>query len=742
MEDVRQNRGLRKYVPFVLTTAVGAAVTLAVFFVFLGQEQTRLRSDFESMAADRAAAIRSALSEDQVELNLVADYVSASSELSRGDAGPFLLEFGRLARRVSLREEDVQAIAYIASVSPAELAAFEALMRKTVDSGFTVHENAPGGAARPPAGRARMFPIAVMEPEQYSGSLLGLDVSSVPPLWASLQHAISSGDLTASAAVDLPLSASGPQVIWNFRAIQRAARSSDTTSSRTGLLGICAVAFRIDQMVELSLKPLQPAGIDLELRDADAPPASGPLYYHHSRAPGYDASNVVKTGIRWLTTIDAGERTWILTAYPTSDFVARHRSGQSWLIMGGGVLFTALLGLIFWGRLRRTTQVEAQVTQRTQELAQEISKHEALERALADSRSTLTAQLTELNDKNRQIELLNETGDALQSCLTTEEACATVTVHAPRLLPGTSGALFVNDSQKGLFGSVAEWGERRTVTPAFKAEDCWALRRGKPHAVTQTSANLPCPHAVGDGGGPSLCVPLAGSGRTIGLLHVTGRVESLQVFAESVAEHIGLALSNIMLRSDLRQLSIHDPLTGLYNRRYMEETLETEIRRSERKPRTIGVIMLDIDHFKAFNDGFGHAAGDQMLRAIGGLVMSRLRAGDIACRFGGEELVLILPEASVEAAAHRAEDLRAGAKKLEVKHLDTPLGQVTISLGVAVYPAHGAAWQEVLASADAALYKAKQDGRDRVVVYLPEPAGAGSPAGVNGSGGAEKISRR
>src|SRR5208283_5066343 len=160
---------------------------------------------------------------------------------------------------------------------------------------------------------------------------------------------------------------------------------------------------------------------------------------------------------------------------------------------------------------------------------------------------------------------------------------------------------------------------------------------------------------------------------TIGLLHVTSYSESMHTFAESVAEHIGLALSNLMLRSDLRQLSIHDPLTGLYNRRYMEETLETEIRRAERKGHPIGVIMLDIDHFKAFNDGFGHAAGDQMLRSIGALVIENLRAGDIACRYGGEEMLLILPEASIEAAAHRAEELRARAKKLEVRHLDTPL---------------------------------------------------------------------
>jgi diguanylate cyclase (GGDEF)-like protein len=159
----------------------------------------------------------------------------------------------------------------------------------------------------------------------------------------------------------------------------------------------------------------------------------------------------------------------------------------------------------------------------------------------------------------------------------------------------------------------------------------------------------------------------------------------------------------------------------------MEEALETEIRRAERKEHPIGVIMLDIDHFKAFNDGFGHAAGDQMLRSIGALISSHLRAGDIACRYGGEELLLILPEATGDTAAQRAEDLRARAKKLEVKHLDTALGPVTVSLGVAVYPGNGRTRDELLAAADASLYKAKQDGRDRVVI-------AGRPDGGKAAG--------
>jgi diguanylate cyclase (GGDEF)-like protein len=314
------------------------------------------------------------------------------------------------------------------------------------------------------------------------------------------------------------------------------------------------------------------------------------------------------------------------------------------------------------------------------------------------------------------VELLNAMGDALQACLTTDEAYATVALYAPRLLPGTSGMLFINDAQKGVFGSAAQWGDGSATVSAFKAEDCWALRRGKPHAVTESSVNLPCPHTAGGTTAHTLCIPLSAGGKTIGLLHVSGHIEQVSAFAASVAEHLGLALSNLILRADLRQLSIHDPLTGLHNRRYMEESLETEIHRAERKGHTIGVIMIDIDHFKAFNDGYGHAAGDEMLRSIGDLVQANLRAGDIACRYGGEELVLILPEAGVDVAAHRAEDMRLRARALSVMYGEIKLPPVTLSLGVAVYPGHGLARDELLAAADGALYAAKQGGRDRVVV--------------------------
>ncbi len=188
-----------------------------------------------------------------------------------GRLGPFVREFGRLVRHIPLREADTQVVAFVSGRLPRNAASFEALMRKDVDPGFAVREPAPGGVAASAGSSARTSRLLRWSRLQYSGSILGLDLAAIPGCVTAIEHAISSGKMTASAAVDLPLSASGHLVVWNFMAAYRGADTSGAPSSRTGLLGVCAMAFRVDQLVELSLKELSPAGIDLELLDADAP---------------------------------------------------------------------------------------------------------------------------------------------------------------------------------------------------------------------------------------------------------------------------------------------------------------------------------------------------------------------------------------------------------------------------------------------------------------------------------------
>jgi diguanylate cyclase (GGDEF)-like protein len=216
-------------------------------------------------------------------------------------------------------------------------------------------------------------------------------------------------------------------------------------------------------------------------------------------------------------------------------------------------------------------------------------------------------------------------------------------------------------------------------------------------------------------------------GEVLALLHVTTDVNVtrdgsipetdyglLRVFTE----HIALAISNLKLRDALRQQSIRDPLTGLFNRRYLEETLAIEIERAKRKNEPFSILMLDLDHFKRFNDTHGHEAGDAVLQVLGGFLQRHVRGGDIACRYGGEEFTLILPGASVEAAQHRAGQLCEGIRALNIDFKNQILGPLSLSVGIATFPNHGESGESVLQAADMALYQAKDEGRDRVVVAV------------------------
>jgi diguanylate cyclase (GGDEF)-like protein len=197
-------------------------------------------------------------------------------------------------------------------------------------------------------------------------------------------------------------------------------------------------------------------------------------------------------------------------------------------------------------------------------------------------------------------------------------------------------------------------------------------------------------------------------------------MESERRLATVLAEQVALALGNLKLRESLKNQSICDPLTGLFNRRYMEESLEREFGRAKRNKTSVAIIMMDMDHFKRFNDTFGHQAGDTLLRALGDLLRRTTRGQDIACRYGGEEFALVLTDSSLPGALHRCEVLRQEVKQLSVEYAGQLLGSATVSMGVALYPEHGTAIGDVLRASDQALYCAKREGRDRISVWTAE----------------------
>jgi len=350
----------------------------------------------------------------------------------------------------------------------------------------------------------------------------------------------------------------------------------------------------------------------------------------------------------------------------------------------------------------------------------------ALERANRD----LSERVNELEQRTRQATLLGEMADLLHSCQTAEEAYAVIRAFTPTLFPSQSGALGVLGASRNLMEIVAAWGDSPPTDPLFAPDRCWALRRGRPYRVDVGGSEPVCGHL-----GPSppkgyLCVPMMAHGESLGLLHLQGCPsgpdqldrapeplrEAEQRLAVTVAEYVALALANLRLRDTLRNQSILDPLTGLFNRRYMEEALDLELARAARGQRAIGIIMLDIDHFKTLNDSCGHDAADALVRELADLLKGRVREGDIACRYGGDEFILILPEASLELARRRAEELRETVGQFHVSHRGRIIGPVTVSAGVAAFPEHGKTSAALVHAVDSALYRAKSEGRDRTRV--------------------------
>lgn len=258
----------------------------------------------------------------------------------------------------------------------------------------------------------------------------------------------------------------------------------------------------------------------------------------------------------------------------------------------------------------------------------------------------------------------------------------------------------------------------------YTDRDCWAIRRGKPHQceVLDASQDMVCNH-IAPIPGKHLCIPLIAQGMTFGVLHLGVDAaqahdwENRREFATSVTEQLSISLANLRLRESLEQQSVRDPLTGLYNRRYLEATIERELSRALREQAALSVIMLDLDHFKAINDDHGHTAGDRVLVQVAQLLMDHLRGEDLVCRYGGEEFTIILPRADQAVALQRAEELRALvlALRIEIGNGLEPLA-VTASFGIASYPQHAETVEDLLTVADDALYDAKDQGRNRVRV--------------------------
>lgn len=344
----------------------------------------------------------------------------------------------------------------------------------------------------------------------------------------------------------------------------------------------------------------------------------------------------------------------------------------------------------------------------------------------------------ELTQYNHEMSLINQLNSYLQVCRNIAETYPIVSYYAEQIFPDCTGALYLFNKKKTIVESMSTWGKGELrSSPIIEPDDCWSLRQGKEHTTLNNDSRLICKH-VHEGVINYICEPIIAQGEMLGMLHIEfnaaslkdgedkkNYIDSRRRLIKITSDNLALSLVSLKLREALQTQSVRDPLTGLFNRRYMEESLERELHRTARNNKGLGFIMSDLDHFKQFNDKYGHDAGDVVLTSYANLLKSHFRSSDIICRFGGEEFIIILPDIARDELIKRAEELREDIRNLDILYHNKSLPKITSSYGLAYIEGLPVEKSDLIKAADLALYDAKNSGRDQIKVSpinFSEPA--------------------
>lgn len=502
----------------------------------------------------------------------------------------------------------------------------------------------------------------------------------------------------------------------DLRMVEMNARSYGLTGRKTSLVeyyrSVAAVNRDVETIAELiSDNPKQIANVErlralIVVRRGKFEKILDDYQLHGQEAASADVVDLINRQdhpVMDLTEVMRAEETRLLDARQRS----RDLHAEYVAAVAGAATFTVIV-LMLWAFF--TITFEHRKRLRTERDLEQGAWE--LQSALGDAR--------QLADTLRRLSLL---GEMLQSCREPDEAIAVIERALPPLLPDMSGCLSLINASHNMVEARMHWGVRGAdlAESVFAPDDCWALRRSQAHPGFGEIAAPACAHLVHAGvtAGHMLCLPLSAQGQVLGVLSLVSEHAfdpGSRELMLTVGDQLALAIANLRLQQSLREQSIRDPLTGLFNRRYLEASLPRELARAERRMSHVALLMLDLDHFKRYNDNHGHDAGDALLAQFGSTLAHLCRGEDIACRFGGEEFTVVLVDMDAESARVRAEAIRSATARIELRHRGQRLPAPSVSIGIAM-SSHGVLPEELKRAADQALYRAKREGRDRVVVH-------------------------
>lgn len=334
----------------------------------------------------------------------------------------------------------------------------------------------------------------------------------------------------------------------------------------------------------------------------------------------------------------------------------------------------------------------------------QIFRNNGLERERLDA---------ERRKDQRMKDLMLQMMHRVQACQNQEELSDVVSRFMPQIFPDAAGHLFVLKEQGSTLHSLGQWSGPTASDLHFSIDDCWALRRGRPHLSEPDGEDVTC-HHIHIAESSNLCIPLTALGDIVGLLYLETRTENHtsqadRLYFELLAENVGLAVANLQFRQRLVGMAKRDALTGLLNRRSLDEALNRSL---DNQGIALGCIMIDIDYFKRFNDQFGHDAGDAVMQYVARILLEVVGEKGDVFRFGGEEFTILLPGATDTDAEKVAEHLRQAVESAPLSYRGRLLDPVTISLGISTSP-QGGPVSSVLERADRALLAAKKNGRNQ-----------------------------
>ncbi len=418
-----------------------------------------------------------------------------------------------------------------------------------------------------------------------------------------------------------------------------------------------------------------------------------------------------------VTTIEFNKTTWDVYFYSTPQL------DNSIDKIGPAIFFFSCMLVSFFGSI--VVWSLNTVNDRSVLLRLSNNKILMLNKELENKVKIRTKELEKANallEKSNDLgSLKNELLSLMQTCGSIKEVLILVGEFFKKMFPENSGRIYFYNRHSLMLDLVSFWGAEAKKSPdSIKMGDCFALHYFHPYRIRGINSEMICGHMLQEKSKlPYFCLPIMDNENIFGLITISMHQDDqdrLKESVENIQKTISLTCLNLDLKRQLEYDAIHDPLTGLYNRRYFEENLLREIMKSNRAPVEFNILMIDIDDFKQINDKYGHQMGDEVLKGISNMFKHDVRSSDLACRFGGEEFIVMM-ETSIEYGYKRAEQLRKKMAALTFSTGDKTLSNVTISVGLAAYPKHADSMEGLIRNADEALYKAKSLGKNKVMIF-------------------------